>query len=376
MIDGTAPGVTIDAQGFDRVLHHLSGDLTLSDLTVTGGSAPSNANGGGILSVGSDLTLTAVTVTENQMDFGDRGGGISFAPSSAATLTVTNSVISDNLNNVENQGNVGGGLAVSANGDLVMTGTTVSGNDISEAGRGRQQSWRWRHLGRWQPTRDHRLDDLLKHRHLGPGDDHHGDPLGRRDPHRRHRGRQDQPHHRDGQPGHRKPAGSGAQPRRGRCRDPADGGFNSKLLGDQLDHHLEHGQRGRIGSGLGRRGAVDAHEQPTHRPGDALDRGRERGPSRGRRGRVQPRDNSLQELDLRGSRPDPNRHLRDGRYGAHLRRPQRRRGDQLRRRPGQRDRRRRDRSRPGRARRFRRPHPDRSASDDQRRRRPRPGGGL
>ncbi len=131
VIDGEA-GTIIDAPTSERVIHHLTGDLILTDLTVTGGS-PSSGNGGGILSVGSNLTLTNVTVNGNQTQSGERGGGIYFAPASGSgTLTVTDSEVSDNLNSLNDSGDLGGGIAVGPNGDLTMTGSVVSGNDISE----------------------------------------------------------------------------------------------------------------------------------------------------------------------------------------------------------------------------------------------------
>ena len=60
----------IDASGIDRVLHVLSGTVSLSGLTVRNGSVV--GSGGGILNAG-NLTLTNVKVTQN---LASSGGGV------------------------------------------------------------------------------------------------------------------------------------------------------------------------------------------------------------------------------------------------------------------------------------------------------------
>jgi CSLREA domain-containing protein len=131
-IDGTGAGVTIDAAFDDRIIHHLSGELTLSDLTVTGGAISTLSDGQGILSTGSDLTLTGATVTGNLGTTGNgrSGGGIRFAPSSLGDLTIIDSQITDN-----DTIRTGGGISVS-NGDLELTGSVVSGNTVSNSDSG------------------------------------------------------------------------------------------------------------------------------------------------------------------------------------------------------------------------------------------------
>ena len=135
-IDGTAADVTIDAAFDERVLHHLTGELTLSDLTVTGGGMFATNAGQGILSTGSHLTLTGATVTKNSppIGTGTSGGGISYAPSSLGTLTITDSQITENATN-----RTGGGISVS-NGNLEMTGSIVADNTVSSVSGGGTRS--------------------------------------------------------------------------------------------------------------------------------------------------------------------------------------------------------------------------------------------
>ena len=131
-IDGIAPDVTIDGASDDRVLHHLSGELELSDLTVTGGGLFATNEGQGILSTGSHLTLTSAAVTQNSspLGTGTSGGGIRYAPASLGTLTITDSRITENGTN-----RTGGGISVS-NGNLELTGSVVADNTVSNANSG------------------------------------------------------------------------------------------------------------------------------------------------------------------------------------------------------------------------------------------------
>ncbi len=124
-IDGTAAGVTVEGAFDDRVLHHLSGELSLSDFTVTGGGILSVSDGQGVLSTGAALTLTRMTVTENSGPVSGGGGGIAYLPASAGDLTIIDSQITEN-----GTSRTGGGLSVS-NADLEMTGSLVTGNTVS-----------------------------------------------------------------------------------------------------------------------------------------------------------------------------------------------------------------------------------------------------
>ena len=127
-IDGTAAGVTVDGASSDRLLHHLTGELSLSDFSVTGGGIPSTSDGQGILSTGVALTLTRMTVTENSgpPSVSGGGGGIAYVPASPGYLTIIDSQITDNAT-----GSTGGGVSV-GNADLEMTGSLVAGNTVSQ----------------------------------------------------------------------------------------------------------------------------------------------------------------------------------------------------------------------------------------------------
>jgi CSLREA domain-containing protein len=119
-------GATITAAGLDRVLDvvNVGASLTLRNLTVTGGLAPSGQPGGGILSAGT-LTLIDSTVTGNGIaaagadaDGGD-GGGIY----STGALTLTSSTVSDNLAGNGGPGGAGQGAEGGAGGGIYGAGT-------------------------------------------------------------------------------------------------------------------------------------------------------------------------------------------------------------------------------------------------------------
>ncbi len=65
-IKGKGAGATIiDGNQLDRVIHILSGKVTLSGLTIQHGLA-FNENGGGILISGGSVTLRSVTLSDNE----------------------------------------------------------------------------------------------------------------------------------------------------------------------------------------------------------------------------------------------------------------------------------------------------------------------
>lgn len=107
-----------------RVFQILSGTVSISGLTITGGS--STGDGGGIRSFGT-LTLTAVHLTGNTAGF--NGGGI-FNTIGAGSLTVINSTISNNTAN-NNASAAGGGISDYSDGTtLTITNSTISGNRV------------------------------------------------------------------------------------------------------------------------------------------------------------------------------------------------------------------------------------------------------
>ena len=156
-IVGAGVGLTvIDGNGIDRVLHVLSGSVTISDVTIQGGdsgvrsggglrvssgtvsvsnveftgnNAGNNAgatrNGGGIWNDGV-ISLTDVVIDNNTSSSG--GGGL-FNSGTAVLSGVTIS------NNNAIAGN-GGGIENIGGGDLTATNVTISGNQAGNRGGG------------------------------------------------------------------------------------------------------------------------------------------------------------------------------------------------------------------------------------------------
>jgi hypothetical protein len=133
---------TIDGSGqADRVLQ-LSGfgvQAQLSNLTITGGTAPTPANtsgvdpgwGGGIsvYTTSGSLILDSVTVSNNTASNG--GGGID----SFGRLWLTNSTVAGNLvTNSNDAWSGGGGIDNEVTGSANLTGTAVTGNTIAGTG--------------------------------------------------------------------------------------------------------------------------------------------------------------------------------------------------------------------------------------------------
>ena len=114
-----------------RVLNFTaaSGDLTLNNLTITGGRAdmnsPNAARGGGISTISGSVSLTSSTVSGNQGGF--NGGGIR---SIFGSVNLTNSTISRNVS-----GNSGGGIFTTS-GSVSLINSTVSGNESGNFGGG------------------------------------------------------------------------------------------------------------------------------------------------------------------------------------------------------------------------------------------------
>src|SRR6266545_1292169 len=106
-----------------RVLDQVgSAGITFDGVTITGGTTPAAANGGGIRAPGGG-TVTVANSTVRGNSAGGNGGGIA----AAGAVTVTNSTISGNTATVN-----GGG--VGANGVIAVTNSTVSGNTANAGG--------------------------------------------------------------------------------------------------------------------------------------------------------------------------------------------------------------------------------------------------
>lgn len=123
-------GVTVDAGGNSRVMETYYADLTLNDLTITGGDSfdgKGSGPGGGIYSKYGDLTLNNTTVTGNTA--GAPGGGIAVT-GFQSDVTINDSVISGNTS-----GAYGGGLfAYTYSGNVLISGSTISGNSVEGGG--------------------------------------------------------------------------------------------------------------------------------------------------------------------------------------------------------------------------------------------------
>ena len=119
-----AGGTVIDAKGAkDRAFEVLAGgDLTISHVTVKGGSAA--VDGGGILSVGT-LTVTDSVFTGNKA--GNSGGGIA---SEAGTCTLTDVVVTKN----KAVANDGGALEFFPSGTATLLRVTLSKNSAGDTG--------------------------------------------------------------------------------------------------------------------------------------------------------------------------------------------------------------------------------------------------
>jgi CSLREA domain-containing protein len=116
----------ISGNNLSRVFNvAANGNLTLNNLTVTGGFDPSL--GGGIYNAGT-LKITGSAISGNAVAGGSDNYGGGIFNGTFATLTISGSTISGNtVSGNGNFSNRGGGLA-NDNGFLTITGSTVSGN--------------------------------------------------------------------------------------------------------------------------------------------------------------------------------------------------------------------------------------------------------
>ena len=116
--------VTIDGNNTDRIFF-FSGDLTLRDVTLSGGNASTpesdtGKSGGAIFSTGgSSLTISDSTLTDNSSD------GFGGAIAANGPVTLTNTTVSGNTATDI----AGGGIAVDGNtGALTLESSTVTDN--------------------------------------------------------------------------------------------------------------------------------------------------------------------------------------------------------------------------------------------------------
>ena len=126
---GRTTGQSEDGGG---ILFLSDGALNLISSSVSGSSTSGdNADGGGIHSGAGDVSLTNSTVSRNRTTgFGSLGGGIS---SNFGDVSLTNSTVSEN-SSTAGRGNGGG---ISSNlGAVTLTNSTVSGNSSSNGSGG------------------------------------------------------------------------------------------------------------------------------------------------------------------------------------------------------------------------------------------------
>lgn len=140
-----ASATTIDANGLDRVLEVFDGStLTLSDLTLTGGST-TQAGAGIRVAESSSLNLSGLRITGIEL-------GSALFVLTGSTLTMTRCRIDENerggivtqpgtLSNIRDSsisGNVttSGGAGISSGGEMILVNTTISENAAGSSGGG------------------------------------------------------------------------------------------------------------------------------------------------------------------------------------------------------------------------------------------------
>jgi CSLREA domain-containing protein len=127
IIDGPgADKLTVNAQNAHRVIHIGAVNpviVTISGVTITGGSVPSDVGGGIQLMAGSRLVLIGSLVTGNSAVF---GAGIH----SLGTLTLVGSTIA------ENNASASGGGIVNSGAPLTISRSTISANSAAVGGGG------------------------------------------------------------------------------------------------------------------------------------------------------------------------------------------------------------------------------------------------
>jgi hypothetical protein len=117
-IVGLGAGATItgDVAPVDRILDIPSGGptITLSNLTITKGAAPSGANGGAIKQESGSLTINNSSIGNSKTpSAGTKGGGI-YAAATASSLTMTDSNVSGNQAAFADSNGQGAGIYAAA----------------------------------------------------------------------------------------------------------------------------------------------------------------------------------------------------------------------------------------------------------------------
>ena len=126
-----APGIVVSGNNAVRVFNITStGNVLLTALTISDGSAD---NGAGIMNAGASLSVTNSTITNNAataVDIGTGGGGVF----NDGSLTISNATLSANT---ANNGTANGGAVLNAPGaTLFVSGSSIIGNSAARAGGG------------------------------------------------------------------------------------------------------------------------------------------------------------------------------------------------------------------------------------------------
>jgi len=131
---------TVDAAGSSRIFDARGDEVTISGVTLTGGSAPAvgsptadfAGDGGAILARAALLTLERVAITDSRAQL--NGGAVAVPPENGNItqgIVVDESTIAGNKVTGGAAEGLGGGIYVL--GDLTMTNSTVTGNAVENA---------------------------------------------------------------------------------------------------------------------------------------------------------------------------------------------------------------------------------------------------
>ncbi|MBE2199053.1 MAG: CSLREA domain-containing protein [Anaerolinea sp.] len=127
VIGAGAGQTTINANSIDRVLHILSGNVALQDLSITGGLV-NEVSGGGILQNGGSLTIENSIVSANsKTGSAGFGGGVAHTN---GTLVIRDSTLANNTSATS-----GGGLYTTVGSADIET-STFSSNAVTGGGGG------------------------------------------------------------------------------------------------------------------------------------------------------------------------------------------------------------------------------------------------
>jgi hypothetical protein len=141
----TAGGLTISAltltggssSTFGGALYNQAGTTSLTDVAVKGNAVTgASAFGGGITNgSGATLTLLRVTVSGNSATATSGGAGGGIVNGSGSTLTAVNSTITNNTESGSGSGTVSGGGLYNI-GSATLTNVTVASNTVTATGSG------------------------------------------------------------------------------------------------------------------------------------------------------------------------------------------------------------------------------------------------